>query len=120
MEDYSNRHQAAAVHHKQDPGLARSPRLDFFPLFLFVFLLLVTLPLLTDTEMTNVPPPPQMSETPITMRQLDKVVAIQPCAGITMNEFSSIKKRTEEECKIIEKPRSSRCTFFFLKVLFYF
>lgn len=73
--------QAAAVHHKQDPVLARSlattgflPRCSFF-----VFLLLATLPLLTDTEMTNVYPLERLRR-PLSVktRQLDKLVAVHP------------------------------------------
>lgn len=32
--------------------------------------------------------------------------SVRPSAGITLNEFNSIKKRTKEECKIMEKPLS--------------
>lgn len=72
---------AAAVHHKQDPVLARSlAATGFLPRYsFFVFLLLATLPLLTDTEMTNVYPLERLRR-PLSLktRQLDKLVAVHP------------------------------------------
>lgn len=73
--------QAAAVHHKQDPVLARSlattgflPRCSFF-----VFLLLAKIPLLTDTEITSVSPLERLGR-PLSVktRQLDKLVTVHP------------------------------------------
>lgn len=72
---------AAAVHHKQDPVLARSlAATGFLPCYSsFVFLLLATLPLLTDTEMTNVYPLERLRR-PLSLktRQLDKLIAVHP------------------------------------------
>lgn len=56
--------------------------------------------------------PPRASETSAVRQitstwQTRRRPSVRPRAGITLNEFNSIKKRTKEECKITEEPLSS-------------
>lgn len=56
--------------------------------------------------------PPRASETSAVPQntstwQTHRRPSVRPRAGITLNEFNSIKKRTKEECKITEEPLSS-------------